>query len=199
MEVTVASGPRGPDLTREALERLLALLDPDQERAARKYQQLRRRLVRLFEWRGARFPDDLTDETVLRVARRLNDGVEIRADDPFRYFCGVAHLVFKEVLRERKRDRALQDPANWPTHQEEDPEPDDERMAVLQECLDRLGTDHRNLILEYHEGERRERIDNRREIAERLGIPLNALRIRVHRIRSKLERCVERGHPRHWA
>jgi RNA polymerase sigma factor (sigma-70 family) len=192
VEVTVASGsPRGPELTHEALERLLALLDPEREQAARKFHQLRRRLVRLFEWRGARFPDDLTDETILRVARRLEDGVEIRADDPFRYFCGVAHLVFKEVLRERRRERQLQDPTNWPPRHDDEPEPDDERMEVLQECLERLAPDHRALILDYHEGERRERIENRREIAERLGIPLNALRIRVHRIRTKLERCVE--------
>lgn len=196
--MTAAPGrSRGPELSREALERLLALLDSDRDRAGRKYQQLRRRLVRLFEWRGARFPEDLADETIVRVARRLEEGVEIRAEDPFRYFCGVAHLVFKEVLRERKRERHLQDPANWPPRHAEDPEPDDERMGALQECLDRLASDHRELILDYHEGERRERIENRRVMADRLGIPLNALRIRVHRIRSKLERCVERHHPRH--
>lgn len=183
---------RGPDLTKEALERLLALLDPDRDQGGRKFHQVRRRLVRLFEWRGARFPDDLADETILRVARRLEDGVEIRSDDPFRYFCGVAHLVFKEVLRERRRQRSLQDPANWPVGHDEEPETDDERMDVLQECLQRLAADHRDLILDYHEGERRERIENRRVIAGRLGIPLNALRIRVHRIRSKLERCVEK-------
>ena len=194
--MTVASGsPRGPELTHEALERLLALLDPEREQAARKFHQLRRRLVRLFEWRGARFPDDLTDETILRVARRLEDGVEIRADDPFRYFCGVAHLVFKEVLRERQRERQLLDPASWTPHTEPDEEPDDERMEALQECLDRLPPSSRDLILDYHEGERRGRIDNRRAIAARLDIPLNALRIRVHRIRTRLERCVRRRYP----
>lgn len=187
---------RGPELSREALEQLLALLDSDRDRAARKYHHLRRRLTRLFEWRGARFPEDLTDETVSRVARRLADGVEIRSDDPFRYFCGVAHLVFKEVLRERKRERALHDPANWPQRPEEEDEPENERMTTLLECLDRLTPDHRELILDYHEGERRERIENRRKIAKRLNIPLNALRIRVHRIRTKLERCVARRFPR---
>ena len=181
----------GEDLSREALERLLALLDPDPAKAARRFQQLRRQLTRLFEWRGAGFPEDLADETISRVARKLAQGVEIRSDDPFRYFCGVAHLVFKEVLRERRRERQLQDPTNWPPRHDDEPEPDDERMKVLQECLERLAPDHRALILDYHEGERRERIENRREIAERLGIPLNALRIRVHRIRTKLERCVE--------
>lgn len=188
--MNVATDP--PDLSRESLERLLDLLDGDREAAARRYQQLRRRLIRLFEWRGARFPDDLADETISRVARRLDDGVEIRSDDPFRYFCGVAHLVFKEVLRERKRDRVLQDPASWPPPAADEPEADDARMEVLQECLGELGHEQRKLLLDYHEGERRERIENRRAIAERLGVELNALRIRVHRMRLKLERCVRK-------
>lgn len=183
------------DMNRECLERLLALLDPDPAKAARHYQLLRKKLTRLFEWRGARFPEDLADETISRVARKLDEGVEIRSDDPFRYFCGVAHMVFKEVLRERKRERQLLDPGNWSPPADPE-EPDDERMAFLQECLDRLPESNRHLILAYHEGERRERIENRRLLADELDIPLNALRIRVHRIRAKLERCVKKRLPR---
>jgi len=184
-------GDGHPELTREGLTRLLALLDPEPGRAARRYGHLRRRLERLFEWRGARFPEDLTDETITRVARRLEEGVEIRSEDPFRYFCGVAHLVYKEVLRERRRESSIQDPASWPLQEApENEDPDDERMACLNECLAALPPESRELILTYHEGERRERIENRKAMAERLGIPLNALRIRVHRVRSKLERCV---------
>lgn len=188
--MSVATDP--PDLSRESLERLLDLLDGDRETAARRFQQIRRRLIRLFEWRGARFPDDLADETIARVARRLDDGVEIRSDDPYRYFCGVAHLVFKEVLRERKRDRVLQDPASWPPAAADEPEAEDARMEVLRECLGKLGDEQRALLLDYHEGERRDRIENRRAIADRMGIELNALRIRVHRMRQKLERCVKK-------
>jgi DNA-directed RNA polymerase specialized sigma24 family protein len=182
-------------MSRDSLERLLALLDPDPAKAARHYQLLRKRLTRLFEWRGARFPEDLADETISRVARKLDEGVEIRSEDPFRYFCGVAHLVFKEVLRERKRERQLLEPGNW-TPAADPEEPDDERMAFLQECLERLPESNRDLILAYHEGERRERIENRRLLADELDIPLNALRIRVHRIRAKLERCVQKRLPR---
>lgn len=178
---------------REALEQMLALLHPEPAEAAREYAQLRRRLLRLFEWRGCRFPEDLVDETITRVARRLDDGVEVRADDPFRYFYGVAHMVFKEVLRERRRERRLQDPASWPPPPDPGEDHDDPRMERLQSCLDRLPEDQRTLILEYHQGDGRDRIENRRRIAGQLDVPLNALRIRVHRIRARLEECVRRG------
>jgi RNA polymerase sigma factor (sigma-70 family) len=175
---------------REALERLLELLHPEPAKAAREYARLRRRLVRLFEWRGCRFPEDLVDETISRVARRLDEGVEIRSDDPYRYFCGVAHMVFKELLRERRRERKLQDPASWPAPPDPQEEQDDPRMTILQGCLERLPVEQRALLLDYHQGDGRDRIENRRRIARRLDVPLNALRIRVHRIRSKLEECV---------
>ena len=63
-------------------------------------------------------------------------------------------------------------------------------MEILQSCLERLPDEQRALLLDYHQGDGRERIENRRRIARRLDVPLNALRIRVHRIRTKLEECV---------
>ena len=43
--------PVRDNLTREGLDRLLARLDPDLERAGEKYRNLHRKLVKLFEWR----------------------------------------------------------------------------------------------------------------------------------------------------
>ncbi len=42
------------------------------------------RVARLHE------PEDLADETINRVARRLAEGIELRSNDPYGYFCGVA-------------------------------------------------------------------------------------------------------------
>lgn len=184
-----------PEMSRESLERLLEVLDPDTDRAARRYKRIRRRLERLFEWRGARFPEDLADETLTRVARKLDQGLEIESDDPYPYFCGVAHRLFKEVLRDERQERRFRDPASWPMPPAAGEEADDERMAVLQECLDRLDPEHRELLLEYNEGEGRRRIENRQAMAGRLGVPMNALRIRIHRIRTRLERCVQTRFP----
>ena len=65
-------------LTSEAFTKLLARLDPDRERAGEKYEDLRRTLIKFFEWRGAPFPEEQTDETFNRVARKLDEGIEIK-------------------------------------------------------------------------------------------------------------------------
>ncbi|MEM7480693.1 MAG: hypothetical protein AAF481_05940 [Acidobacteriota bacterium] len=178
-------------LTHEAFDHLLDFLGPDRAAAGKAYEDIRGRLVRLFQWRGSRDPEELADETINRVAVKIASGVEIRSEDPFRYFCGVAHLVFKEILRRQKRDReVMEDIRHEPLPP--DPEEDDPRLADLRSCLEKLGSDQHQLILEYHRGEKGERIRRRRRIAEELGIPINALRIRVHRLRQRVERCVKK-------
>ena len=81
------------NLTGEDLDKFLARLDPDRERAGVKYQNLHRKLVKLFEWRSAPCAENLADETIDRVARKL-DKVDIH--DVILYALGVAHNVLKE-------------------------------------------------------------------------------------------------------
>jgi DNA-directed RNA polymerase specialized sigma24 family protein len=177
-------------LTREGFEALLAQLDPDRERAGERYEAIRRKLVRLFEWRGCDAAEDLTDETFNRVARKLAEGIELRSSDPYGYFCGVAHLVYKEVLRRCSRERRALEGGDWPppaySFEAEAP-----YLERLRRCLDRLPRDQRDLVLRYHQGG--SHIRNRQALAGELGIPLNALRIRIHRIRRKLEACLHDG------
>jgi DNA-directed RNA polymerase specialized sigma24 family protein len=58
--------------------------------------------------------------------------------------------------------------------------------------MERLTPDNRNLVLKYYQEEKRARIDHRKRLAEKLGIAVNALRIRAHRIRASLEECVQK-------
>jgi DNA-directed RNA polymerase specialized sigma24 family protein len=175
--VEVSEGPTGEDFAR-----LLELLGGPERFAA-----FRRRLVRLFEWRGTEVPEDLADETIQRVARALGRGLVIEARDPYSYFCGVAHLVHKEYLRDRARASSSEEwiRRHGPEAQEE---VEDSRLDCLRSCLDRLPEDQRRLVLDYHGGEDRIRV--RQGLAKNLGDSLNALRIRVHRIRRQVEACL---------
>jgi len=56
--------------------------------------------------------------------------------------------------------------------------------------LDSLPKENRKLIIDYYQEERRVKIELRQELADKLNIPLNALRIRAHRIRVGLEKCI---------
>jgi DNA-directed RNA polymerase specialized sigma24 family protein len=188
-------GQREDGLTAEGFAALLVQLDPAPDLAAEKYETIRRKLIRLFEWRGCTAPEDLADETINRVARRLAEGIELRSNDPYGYFCGVAHLVYKEVLRRAAREHRAIESQGWPpaSFTAED-EPADSRLEGLRRCLDRLPPDQCDLILRYYRGEDRpgeSNIRNRQSLAHDLELPMNALRIRVHRVRRKLESCVQ--------
>jgi DNA-directed RNA polymerase specialized sigma24 family protein len=185
---------REDGLTAEGFAALLVQLDPAPELAAEKYETIRRKLIRLFEWRGCIAPEDLADETINRVARRLAEGIELRSNDPYGYFCGVAHLVYKEVLRRAAREHRAIEGQGWQAASvAAEDEPADARLESLRRCLDGLPPDQRDLILRYYRGEDRpgeSNIRNRQSLARDLELPMNALRIRVHRVRRKLESCV---------
>ena len=73
------------------------------------------------------------------------------------------------------------------------PEPytQEQRLDCLEHCLQGLPPKDRDLIGGYYQGETSVKIHNRRSLAAKLGVPLNALRIRALRIRERLEACVE--------
>jgi DNA-directed RNA polymerase specialized sigma24 family protein len=185
------SRPRKPKgLTREEFEALLAKLHPDRERAGELYENIRCRLIRLFEWRGCAEPEALADVAIDRVARRFLEGIDLESRDPYGYFCGVANLVFKEDRRSYAKEQQMRKSGELPLPIAfpDEEEPEDCRLECLRRCLDLLPADQRVLVLRYHQGG--DNIRNRKMLSDELGLPLNALRIRVHRVRRKLEACV---------
>jgi len=175
-------------LTEEAFARFLAYLDPDKERAGERYEALRLTLVKFFDWRGAHFPEECADESFNRVVRKIDSGEEIR--DITTYCNGVARMIFLESTRGPEHKRVSLDAlVSFGTASSEADETTSQRDC-LEDCLSGLPEESRQLILEYYESEKRGKIDNRLLLAERLGIPLNALRSRAQRVRAKLEQCV---------
>ena len=176
-------------LNKEAFDKLLVAFDADREAAGRKYLEIRNNLTRFFEWRGCSFPEDHADETINRMAKRVFEGEEILNHSG--YAMGVARLLLLEINKGRQREQsALAEIGAAPDVYV--PEDDDEsRLTCLRSCLQTLSPDNRELILQYYQGEKGEKIENRKKLLDRLGIPVNTLRMRALRLREKLQACVE--------
>lgn len=177
-------------LTDTAFNQFLACLDADRERAGERYESIRQALVRLFDWRGAFDPLACADETLNRAMRKIGEGETIR--DLPTYCQGVARFVLLETLRaQNQRQVSLDDaPAHKLATDTFIDDEDDAREDCFQQCLRSLPTESRTLILQYYHDEGRAKINHRARLADELGIPLNALRNRVQRIRARLEECV---------
>jgi len=59
------------DLSQEAFFQLLARLNADPALAGEAYEKLRARLIYFFELKGCRVPAELSDETINRIARKI--------------------------------------------------------------------------------------------------------------------------------
>lgn len=175
----------------EELTALLQRLGPDRELAGTRYEQLRRRLVSIFEYRRCPYPEELADETLDRAARRLEQiGSEFVGSDPARYVYGVAWNVARESFRRRA---TVPLPERWERLRTTAPPREDEEereSACLDRCLDRLAPGERGLVLGYFQGEKGERIERRSALAQELGISSNALRLKIHRLLHRLRECV---------
>jgi DNA-directed RNA polymerase specialized sigma24 family protein len=169
---------------------LLASLDADCEQAGQKYERIRLKLIHYFAWRGTTFPEAEADETINRVAQKIEAGEEIKNLNA--YFYGVARLVFAESLRIREREQEAIKQAPLAEVSFKDYDSDSARRRVcLANCLRHLPEESRDLIIEYYQDEQGKKIKRRKDLASRLDIPVNALRIRAHRIRTGLEMCVK--------
>jgi RNA polymerase sigma factor (sigma-70 family) len=180
-------------LTAEAFAKLLACFDLDRDRAGEKYEDLRRTLIRFFEWRGAPFPEEHADEAFNRVARKLAKGLEI---NNVRSYCyEVARLVCLEAFKgpDSKREPLEPDHPRAAIVADVDEAHDRENLMIcLDQCLESLPEDGRRLLLEYYQDDTRSQIDRRKALAASLKLNREALANRAQRLRAKLEQCVTR-------
>ncbi len=189
-------------LTQEALDKLLAWLNPDREAAGAKLENLRRKLMKFFECQGCLSPEEYTDATIDRVAKTIDQSVEIRTSEPSLYFHGVARNVLKEYWRKPERKWSAFETLLPSQHPGEDPieleaqalesQTAEQRYHCLQGCAQELPPIYRELIVQYYYATGRVKIENRNWLAKEMNITVNALRIRAHRLRAELEVCVEK-------
>jgi DNA-directed RNA polymerase specialized sigma24 family protein len=184
--------------TAGTFHQFLHWIDEGTDSGGEKYLEMRRRLVAYFDRKNCVAPDELADETLNRVARRLEEEGTITDTPPARYCYITAKFVFLENLRSGQRSETsiaelppLMVDSAFVT--QPGASAGKERLfACLEDCLAKLTSADRKLILEYYHGEQRAKIRCRRGLAANLNVTLNALSIRACRIRHKLELCVRK-------
>lgn len=176
------------DLNQEAFNELLAWLNPDRDRAGKKYEDIRERLIRIFAHRGCISAEDLADTTINKVARKVHELKTYYVGDPALYFCGVARNVYRDYLDV---------PTELPVMTElaaplpDDPDGPESEDKCVESCLGRMPPKDRELLLEYYRDEGGAKIEHHKEMARRRGISVNALRILICRLRAGFKKCMQ--------
>lgn len=186
-----------------AFEVLLSGLRADSPAPSAGYRALRQRLVGYFEWRDVDDPDELADETLDRVIARIEQGEQVQSIAAYAF--GVARLVLLEWQRGRAvfvsgRSSMFQStddedfpPAPSVTEALDvigDRAEHEARLVRLEQCLERLAPNERQVVLDYYADHSSGRIAQRRDLIKTLRTSANNLRVKVFRIRAKIEACM---------
>lgn len=170
----------------------LGWLDPNIEKAAQRYESIRRNLITIFTRRGCHRAEELADETFNRVMRRLPQMIHTYEGEPARYIVVVARNLHLEYVKEVEKQEPLPDHDHTSLSVSQSDDSKEQDFACLEHCLRQLSPQQRELVVGYYHETRRAKIDHRKEIADKMGINMNALRIRAHRIRADLEKCLKK-------
>jgi hypothetical protein len=183
--------PNRGNLSPDDFERLLAWLAPDRDAAASKYLEIHNRLSQIFRFRGCDCPEDLADVVIDRVANRLAKGrlTSTGCGDAYLpVFLSFTKYVFLEYIREKRfQDVPSTDELVEPVNDVIDIE---RRHHCLETCLQQLSSDDRELLPQYHRYSAGQKITHRQKLAQDRQTTLNALRLKVSRLKSVVEGCV---------
>jgi DNA-directed RNA polymerase specialized sigma24 family protein len=170
-------------ITPEQFDLFLSWLCPGRENAGDEYERLRFRLMTFFSVRRTRFPEELTDETINRVVLKIGGEV---IENKLGYIYGVAKNIFLEALRKEKEHLNIDEisvaaPSAVPEFSND----------CLNKCLSQLPPDNRRFILDYFSESKAAKIVLHKQMSGNTGASIEAVRMRVVRIKRKLKVCVE--------
>jgi DNA-directed RNA polymerase specialized sigma24 family protein len=182
------SGAR-PAISQQQFAGLLLKLGKEPIESGARYEALRTRLIFYFSRKCLDFPEDLADEVLDRLARRLAEGTEI--DSLTAFALGIARFVAQEQLSKPFQIQVQAEtffdniPANSPTESME------ETFSGMEYCLNRMTPADVELLERYYLGDGESLIRARKSISETLKISPEAVRQRIFSIRRRLRQCME--------
>ena len=179
-------------LTANALQMLLASLDADPLAAAEKYEVLHLKLTKSVLWKGCpeSEADALADEVLDRVAIKIAKGEQIENINA--YASAALRFVWLEWLHANPpppdggEPPEIAVPPDIPILEDED-----DRLPCLRVCLGEVVPDdtERELIIGYYDPDPgKKNKEHRKDMAERLGLTMTALKVRASRIRARPDR-----------
>jgi DNA-directed RNA polymerase specialized sigma24 family protein len=184
-------------LSRRGFTRLLEWLDGGVDSNGQTYLEMRRRLTSYFVRRGRPFADDLADETLSRISRTLEQDDTITVTPQARFCYVIARFVLLEDVRREQRQQRRDQSSRAGTGawnggraellQAESGAALQRHLERLDQCLQLLAPEQRDLIVEYYRDTGQGKIARRRDMAKWRGISVNALCLRASRIRASLE------------
>jgi DNA-directed RNA polymerase specialized sigma24 family protein len=175
------------EITREDLVGLLGRLADDANEAAKKYEEVRRGLINFFLFRGCSDSEYLADETITRVAAKLQ---VIETDEKFKfddYFYSFANRIYLEEYRKRKKFVPVYDITGMTAPEKES----DSDVFCMQKCLAKHPPDERTLLIKYYNFEKSGRAERRRRLAAELETDITSLQTKISRLRKILRECLK--------
>ncbi len=155
----------------------------------RRLFDLRPRLARFFASRGRGWAaDELADDVILRVLQKIRAGLTVDSLEAFTL--GVARNVWLEHIRGRadKTEPLAQE------FEARQPEPaDSSELDCLERSLGQIPPGARAVVLRFYGSGVAEakNKDVRRMLAEELGVSMNALFLKVSKLRKQLGEAIE--------
>lgn len=175
-------------LTQEAFDSFLRWLSPDRDEAALKYEEIRRKLLNFFDFKGCEDAETLVDETINRVTERIFRATPDEADFPVQFVYGVARKIHLESYSAPKI-YTLNEELPLDASVSETEFFGDDARDCMQICLKELKEADSKLVFAYFGVSKKNKLEEREALSKDNGESINALRVRISRIRQKLQKC----------
>lgn len=175
----------------KSLQKLIDFCSSNENPGGFSYNELRESLVKSFRLKADTDPETAADLALDRVAFKVTQSVKI--EDLTKYSIGVARFIFLERLKQNKHERLAADEFYSNRIVEEtDTEETDVQLRKWRECFETLANDERELLRKYFAELSFSELNERRsQICSDRKISLNNLRLKIFRLRQRLEKCVK--------